>query len=342
LKELTIAGATGTSRIIVGGSLENLADYVDRAKAVLLVDSNVARLHPRLVAGYHWIDAGCGEPAKSLGNIERICRRLLELGADRSAMIVGVGGGVACDIAGFAASIFMRGVAFGFVPTSLLAQVDASIGGKNGVNIDGYKNIVGVFNQPAFVLVDFDVLRTLPGREVLGGAAEVVKHALIGDPELFAYLEENGRRLIALERSAVEFAVGRSIALKTRIVSADEREKGERRKLNFGHTLAHALEKTARLSHGEAVAIGMAFAARVSAARGLLSPATADRVAALIHGLGLPAMTPVPAASLIEAAWRDKKREGEAIHFVLLEDIGRAVVTKLARADLERHIHDLC
>jgi 3-dehydroquinate synthase len=342
VRELNLVGATGASRILIGASLRHLGDYVDRARAVLIVDDNVARLHPRLVAGFSWIDAGSGESAKSLQNIERICRRLLELGADRSTFVVGVGGGVACDLAGFAASIFMRGLDFGFAPTSLLAQVDASIGGKNGVNLDGYKNILGVFNQPRFVLVDFDVLRTLAPREVLCGAAEIVKHALIGDPDLFATLEQNGGRLLALEPDAVEEAVVRSITLKASVVSADEREAGERRKLNFGHTLAHALEKTSRVSHGEGVAMGMVFAARVSAARGLLSPADEGRIEALIRGLGLPADLPAAAGPLVEAVWKDKKREGETIHFVLLAGISRAVVVRLTRSELERHIHDLC
>jgi len=220
--------------------------------------------------------------------------------------------------------------------------VDAAIGGKNGVNLDGYKNILGVFNQPGFVLVDFDLLQTLPAREILGGAAEIVKHALIGDSEMFAYLEENGNRLLALERDAVEEVIGRSAALKIKIVSLDERETDERRKLNFGHTLAHALEKTAGISHGEAVGMGMTFAARVSVARGLLSGAVEHRIEALIRGLGLPADIPAAAGPFLEAVWKDKKREAGALRLVLLEDIGKPVIAQLDRKELERHLNDLC
>ena len=342
MRELRLAGSTGSSRIVIGASLKDLGDYVDSRRIIMLADSNVARLHRRLISGYKWVDVGSGEKAKSLRSIEKICRRLLDLGADRSTTVVGLGGGVACDIAGFAASIFMRGLDFAFAPTTLLAQVDAAIGGKNGVNLDGYKNILGVFNQPRFVLVDFDLLQTLPAREILGGAAEIVKHALIGDPEMFAYLEENGHRLLALERDAVEEVVGRSAALKIKIVSVDERETDERRKLNFGHTLAHALEKTAGISHGEAVGMGMMFATRISLARGLLSGAVERRIEALIRGLGLPADIPAAAGPLLETVWKDKKREAGALRFVLLEDIGKPVITKLDRKELERYLHDLC
>lgn len=342
MREIKLAGSTGSSRILIGESLKNLGDYADLERTVLLVDSNVDCIYGPLLSGYERVDIGCGETAKCLSNIERICRRLLELGVDRSSVIVGVGGGVACDIAGFVASIFMRGLAFGFAPTSLLAQVDASIGGKNGVNLDGYKNIIGVFNQPRFVLVDVDVLRTLAEREILCGAAEIIKHALIGDSEMYGFLERDWRRLLALEKDAVENAVGRSISLKTEIVSADEREAGERRKLNFGHTLAHALEKAAGVSHGEAVGIGMGFASRISAARGLLAPADKDRIEALLRNVGLPTEVPVAPGQILEAVWKDKKREGEALHFVLLDGIGKAVVTKLAREELERYTHDLC
>jgi 3-dehydroquinate synthase len=332
---------TGSTRIVLGESLANLERYAGGGKTALLVDPNVGRLHGRLLSGYPRVEVGAGEPAKCLGNVERICRRLLDLGVDRSWFIVGVGGGVACDIAGFTASVFMRGLPFGFAPTSLLAQADASIGGKNGVNLDGYKNIVGVFNPPRFVIMDFEVLRSLPAREVLCGAAEIIKHALIGDAALFGRLERGWPGLLALEPGMVEEAVTRSVELKSRIVGLDEREAGERRKLNFGHTLAHALEKTAGLSHGEAVGLGMAFAARVSRARELLTSAEESRLMELLQRVGLPMNLPKADGSLVEAVRRDKKRDGEALHFVLLEAIGKAVVHKLTSAELEGYLHDL-
>ncbi len=341
MKELTLRVPAGSTRIVIGGSLRDIGEQSGGRPTVLLVDSNVARIHGQLLPGTERIDIGCGEAAKSLGNIEKICSRLLELGVDRSWLIVGVGGGVACDIAGFTASIFMRGLPFGFAPTSLLAQVDASIGGKNGVNLEGYKNIVGVFNQPRFVLLDFGVLRTLPAREILGGTAEIIKHALVGDPGMFDYLEERWQGLLALEQGVVEEVVGRSIAVKAEIVSRDEKEAGERRKLNFGHTLAHALEKTARVSHGEAVGMGMAFAVRVSATRGLLNPAEGLKIMGLLQKVGLPAGLPAAAGPLLEAVGKDKKREGDILHYVLLEGIGKPVIAKLSLGELEGYIHDL-
>ncbi len=343
MREIALAGATGTSRILLGVSLEDLGEFVDPGRTILLMDADVARLHPGLAPGFERIDAGSGESAKSLENVGRICRGLLELGADRSSMVVGVGGGAVCDVAGLAASLFMRGIRFGLAPTSLLAQADAAIGGKNGVNLDGYKNVIGVFAQPAFVFVDFEILRTLPPREILCGAAEIVKHALIGDAAMFGYLERNGGRLLALERDAVVEAVGRSVALKKTIVEADERESGGRRKLNFGHTLAHALEKTAGVSHGEAVAMGMAFACRVSAVRGLLSATDTARIEALLRAMGLPSDAPQAPADLLAAAVRkDKKRDGETLRFVLLEGIGKARVVELSLNELEGYIHGLC
>ena len=221
-------------------------------------------------------------------------------------------------------------------------EADAAVGGKNGVNLDGYKNIVGVFNQPRFVLLDFEVLRTLPAEEVLCGVAEIVKHALVGELGMFDYLERRWRRLLALERAVVEEVVGQSVSFKARVVSADEKEAGGRRILNFGHTLAHALEKTAGVSHGEAVGMGMAFAARVSEARGLLSTAEAGRIEALLRKVGLPAEKPAATGALFEAVGKDKKREGGALHFVLLAGIGRPVITKLTLEQLYGYIHDLC
>ncbi len=342
MRELKLAAATGSSRLAIGESLKNLEKYAGRRRTVLLVDSNVGRLHGHLLAGYEQVDIGCGEAAKSLANIEKTCRRLLDLGVDRSWQVIGVGGGVAGDVSGFVASVFMRGLPFGLAPTSLLAQADAAVGGKNGVNLDGYKNIIGVFNQPRFVLLDFEVLRTLPRREVVCGTAEVIKHALVGDPGLFDYLERNWRRLLGLDEEVVEEAVVRSIALKAEIVGRDERESGERKKLNFGHTLAHALEKAVGVSHGEAVGMGMAFAARVSTARGLLPADEGRRIAALLRNVGLSAAMPAGGSPVLDSVLKDKKREGDALHFVLLEGLGRAVVTKLAMDELKGYLHDLC
>ena len=177
-------------------------------------------------------------------------------------LIVAIGGGIVCDVAGFAASTYMRGLSFGFVPTTLLAQVDASVGGKNGVNLHGYKNLVGTFAQPGFVLCDPELLRTLPTEEVRNGFAEVIKQAAIGDALLFSFLEAGPDAALSLDRAAIDRIVYDCLKVKTNIVKEDELETGERRKLNFGHTVGHAVEKVHGLRHGEAVSIGMMAAAR--------------------------------------------------------------------------------
>jgi 3-dehydroquinate synthase len=230
----------------------------------------------------------------------------------------------------------MRGVHFGFVATTLLAQVDASVGGKNGVNFSGYKNMVGVFNQPEFVICDLDLLKTLPKREVLCGMAEIVKHGAIADADLFAFLEENAQGALELDPVVVERLVYDSVVIKSAVVSRDEKEAGERRKLNFGHTFGHAIEKTSGVPHGEAVSAGMAAAARLSAQKGLLAHAEADRLIALLDRLGLPTRIPAKPESVLDALRKDKKRKGAGIHFVLLADIGRAVIEEIPLAELDR------
>jgi 3-dehydroquinate synthase len=243
---------------------------------------------------------------------------------------------VVCDVAGFVASTYMRGLRFGFVATSLLAQVDASVGGKNGVNLGGFKNLVGTFNQPEFVLCDLRLLNSLPEAEVANGMAEIVKHALIADAGLFAFLEERAEQALALDPATIERLVADSVAIKAGVVGRDEREAGERRKLNFGHTFGHALEKVGRLSHGEAVSIGMVVAAGLSAKLGRLPAAAYQRMIALLRRLRLPISTAADPGRLLEAVRRDKKRAAARIHFVLLDDIGHASVEEVDIRELER------
>jgi 3-dehydroquinate synthase len=283
-----------------------------------------------------------GEKIKTLKTVEFIFGKLLELDADRSACIVGIGGGIVCDITGFAASTYMRGVDFGFVSSSLLSQVDASVGGKNGVNFSGYKNMLGVFNQPGFVICDTAMLRTLPAKELSIGFAEVVKHAAIGSEELFKFLEENHREALQLDEAVIERLVTDSVLIKSAVVNRDEKEKGERRKLNFGHTLGHALEKTVGISHGEAVSIGMVFAANLSVKRGLVDKGEAARLSQLLEKVKLPTQIPFDKDKVIDALKKDKKREGAGIHFVLLTKLGRVIIEKITIGELKELIHVVC
>jgi 3-dehydroquinate synthase len=287
------------------------------------------------------IEIANGETVKTLESVEEICSKLAELEADRSSFIVGIGGGVVCDITGFVASIYMRGVRFGFVSTTLLSQVDASVGGKNGVNLGGYKNMVGVFNQPEFVICDMSLIKTLPERELLSGYAEVVKHAVIGNPTLFSYLEENYEKGLAVDNSIIKRVVSDSITLKASIVSRDETEKGERRKLNFGHTLGHAIEKTLGVSHGEAISVGMVMASRLSAQMGYLSQEDAERIEILLKKLKLPVGLPLNRQNLLDAIRKDKKRSGSRVHFVFLKRIGHAFVEKISIHELGEAVKDL-
>ncbi|MFN3727870.1 MAG: 3-dehydroquinate synthase [Allosphingosinicella sp.] len=279
-----------------------------------------------------------GEEAKSWGGIADLLDRLLALGLGRGDHLVAFGGGVIGDLAGFAAAILKRGCGFVQVPTTLLAQVDSSVGGKTGINTNAGKNMVGAFHQPSLVLIDPDVLDTLPERQLRSGYAEVVKYGLLGDADFFAWCEAEGAVLLAGNAKARKQAICASVAAKAAIVSEDEREQGGRRALlNLGHTFGHALEAEAgfseRLLHGEAVAIGMVLAFRFSAARGLCSVGDADRVAAHLSSAGLPTGFNADAAQLVRHIRQDKKAESGRVPFILVRGIGQAFVVR--NVDLE-------
>lgn len=336
MRELKLETTTGKCKIAIGESIARLADYRGEGKLAIVTDANVRRLHGTSFPKCEVIEIGTGEENKTLATVERIYEKLLEMEFERGDMLVGVGGGIVCDVAGFAASTYLRGVRLGLVPTTLLAQVDAAVGGKNGVNLHGYKNLVGTIRQPKFVLCDLELLKTLPQHELKCGFAEVIKGAAIGDAQLFSYLEQHLQQCMELQRTAIEKAVHDSLAVKIAIVSKDEDERGERRKLNFGHTLAHAIEKATKgVSHGEAVAIGMAAAAKLSVARGKLQEKDAERLVGLLEKAGLPTRMELDIAAVMDAIGKDKKRQGDEINFVLLEGIGQAVVEKISIEELE-------
>jgi 3-dehydroquinate synthase len=343
MRRIELRSILGTCTVLIGDSFLIGKSLQEGQKNVFITDQNVFRLYPRHFADVPTIVLETGERTKTLATVRQIYRQLLEMEADRETVIFAMGGGIVCDITGFAASTYMRGLRFNLIPTSLLAQVDAGIGGKNGVNFLGFKNIVGTFAQPDSVLLDCELLRTLPDQEVRCGTAEICKHALIASPELFAFLEQEHAGLQALDPSVVERAVMDSIRIKSKVVEADARESGQRRILNFGHTLAHALEKTTDLTHGQAVGIGMAFAARISFDKELLSRNDKQRVLALLDRMALSPPIKLPSARrLADAVRKDKKRQADAVHFVLLEAIGKPRQVRMGFAELEEHIHDLC
>ncbi len=273
-----------------------------------------------------------GERSKSLRQAAKLYDALLAAGADRGCTLVALGGGVVGDLTGFVAATLLRGVAFVQVPTTLLAMIDSSVGGKTGVNVKRGKNLVGAFHQPRLVWIDAATLATLPRRQLLAGFAEGVKHAAIRDAELFAQLEAELGRLLALEPETTIPFLARNCAIKAGVVSRDERESGERILLNFGHTLGHAVEALTgyRMLHGEAVAMGMAFAGRRSEALGLAEPGTAARLVSLLTRAGLPTALPAfPRRAYLAAIAADKKSKDERIRFVALRAIGRAETVPL-------------
>jgi 3-dehydroquinate synthase len=262
-----------------------------------------------------------GEASKSWAQLEALCERLLDLGVERGDTILAFGGGMVGDLAGFAAAVLKRGCAWVQVPTSLLAQVDSSVGGKTAINAAAGKNLIGAFHQPAAVLIDPTTLGTLPARELRAGYAEVVKYGLIGDPGFFAWCEANGAALLAGDEAARLHAIATCVSAKAAIVGEDEREtKGQRALLNFGHTFGHAIEAETGILHGEAVAIGMAMAFRRSVERGLCPAADAERAIAHLDSVGLPTATDVAPDRLAARMRHDKK--GGAL--VLTRGIGRA------------------
>lgn len=341
MKVLEIHGSTGDSTILIGESLRYLRKYIPAEEVVIITDTNVRHYYLKDFPSSEVIEIGTGEKIKNLDTVQAIYGKLVELEAGRSSFIVGIGGGIVCDIAGFVASTYLRGVRFGFVSSTLLSQVDASVGGKNGVNFGGYKNMVGVFNQPEFVICDMNVLRTLPEREILCGLAEIVKHAAIGDANLFTYLEEHYERALELDTEVIERLVYDSVVIKSTIVNRDEKEEGERRKLNFGHTFGHAIEKTTGVPHGEAVSAGMLVASALSAKRGHLPAGEAERIEKLLKKLKLPTRLQLDGDTVLDALRKDKKRKGDSIDFVLLHGIGNAVVEKISIRELEAVVNEI-
>lgn len=318
-----------TSRVsyFTDSSFSDLRNIVDRKNAIIITDENVFSAHQKQFRNWNTIVLKAGEAFKVQATVDSVIEQMIEMQADRQTTLVGAGGGVITDLTGYIASIFMRGISFGFIPTSLLAMVDASIGGKNGIDVGDYKNMVGVIRQPSFILQDTRMMATLPDKEWRNGFAEIIKHASIRDAVMFRDLEENGMDIYKKRRSLLSSLVSRNMMLKTRIVQRDEFEKDERRKLNFGHTLGHALETQYELSHGEAISIGMTFAGSLS--QQLIGFRHQDKLTSLLEKYQLPTHAAFDRDKVIQVLKMDKKKAGGLIHFILLEKIGRASILPL-------------
>ena len=348
MKQIDVAlGDRSYPILIASGLLDRAAEHLAQLTAGrpvrIVTDQNIlaheSRLSSALTAAgidNDMIALSPGEATKSWSNLQYVCDWLLEQGVERGDIVVALGGGVIGDLVGFASAILKRGTRFVQIPTTLLAQVDSSVGGKTGINASAGKNLVGAFHQPAMVLIDPDVLDTLPPRELRAGYAEVVKYGLIDDPAFFAWCEANGAALLGGDAALRVDAIAHSVAAKARIVGEDEFETtGRRALLNLGHTFGHALEAEAgydgSLLHGEAVAAGCALAFDYSVERGLCPPDDAARVTAHWRAVGLPvglAGIRASGARLVEHMRHDKKASGGRLPFLLARGIGRTYLDR--------------
>ncbi|MDQ1264898.1 MAG: 3-dehydroquinate synthase [Bacteroidota bacterium] len=331
------------TKIYIEPSIEAIKDmaekYLINKQIYCIVDKKVQILFNEKLTntfpGAKFLPIDANEGTKSLSTVESLYSSLLGTGCDRSSFIIGIGGGITLDIAGFVASTYYRGVPFGYIATTLLAQADASIGGKNGVNFGRFKNIIGTINQPRFVFCPLDVLSALPLGEILNGLAECIKHSLIASNKYFDFLENKFQDLLRLEPTSIVRTIAESAAIKSEIIAIDERESGIRKILNFGHTLGHAIESAAGISHGLAVASGMKFAADLSVKISGFSPEDNGRIQNLLKNFAEISVVNIENQSLIEAFRKDKKKNADTIDFILLNNIGEPAIYKFSFAELE-------
>ncbi len=317
----------------------HLEKLVDKKQAVLITDDNIFQSHQKKFGGWNTIVIQAGEAFKVQETIDSIIEQLLGFGADRKTFLVGVGGGVVTDITGYAAAVYMRGLPFGFVPASILAMVDASIGGKNGIDVGLYKNLVGTIRQPDFLLYDMALLKSLPKDEWINGFAEIIKHAVIKDAALFRELEKNKLGFYQKDKTAFSKLIRRNVVIKSTVVQKDEFEQGDRRLLNFGHTLGHAVENLYELSHGRAISIGMVAASMIS--EELTNFKDTDRLVTVLKKYGLPTQAEYDAKEVLDVLRMDKKKEKDAMNYVLLKKIGQGVVKSVPLVQLEKLLQSI-
>ncbi len=339
MKKTTFKFSAQSTDYYFDAGFSALGKLVDKKQTVLIADEKVFFNHAAKFKGWNVMVIKSGEENKTRETVDSIIDNLIGLEADRKTTLVGVGGGVITDITGYVASIYMRGLRFGFVPTTVLGMVDAAIGGKNGIDLGVYKNMVGTIRQPSFLLYDYSFLRSLPESEWINGFAEIIKHACIRDAAMFKLLEQNSLDKIRSAKSILGQLVERNAKLKSKIVQQDEFEQGDRKLLNFGHTLGHALENLYELSHGQAVSIGMAYACVLS--EKMTGFNQSERVIELIENYGLPANIEFDKEQVLDVMRMDKKRERKEIHYVFLEKIGKGVIRPVPIKQLQQFIHQL-
>jgi len=339
MKKLTYKFSNSSVDYWLAGGISHLKKITDQKNSIIITDENVFTAHTKRFKGWNCIVLKPGEEFKIQPTVDTIIEQLIKMEADRKTTLVGVGGGVITDLTGYVASVYMRGISFGFIPTTLLAMVDASIGGKNGIDVGVYKNMVGIIRQPKFILHDMIFLNTLPQAEWENGFAEIIKHACIKDAAMFRELEANSYKKYQARKTLVCELVKHNAIIKTKVVQQDEFEKGERRLLNFGHTLGHALENQYEISHGQAVAIGMTYASVIS--QKIIGFKEPGRVAGLLLKYDLPTFADFDKKKVFNVLKMDKKRERKEINFVLLEKTGKGVVKSIPLTQLEKIIQEL-
>lgn len=320
-------------------SFNQLKNIVDKRSAIIITDDNVFNAHKNKFRGYNCIVLKPGEAYKIQATVDSIIETLIEMQADRKSVLIGVGGGVITDLTGYVASVYMRGISFGFIPSSILALVDASIGGKNGIDVGLYKNLVGIIRQPSFILHDVSLLQSLPQSEWENGFAEIIKHACIKDAAMFKQLQKASLKEYMKNKALLTELIQRNALIKIKVVQKDEFEKDQRRLLNFGHTLGHAIETQYELMHGQAISIGMTYACHLS--EQLAGFTQTEQVVNLLEQYHLPTYAAFDKKKVFEVLKMDKKRVKKEMNFVLLERTGKAIVQAVELKKLEKLVYSL-
>ncbi|HMC99623.1 MAG TPA: 3-dehydroquinate synthase, partial [Ferruginibacter sp.] len=339
--EVPVSADVGNVSFYFDAAFAELEQLVPKEKMVIITDENIYSLHKEKFAGIRSIKINSGEQHKNQQTVDAIVEQLIRFEAGKDTVLVGVGGGVVTDITGYVATVYMRGISFGLVPTSILCMVDAAIGGKNGIDVGVYKNMVGSIRQPVFIFYDYSFLKTLPVEQWVNGFAEIIKHACIRDLTMFQTLERYSLHDFQTDETLIAELIEKNVVIKAGIVARDEFEKGERKLLNFGHTIGHAIENLYQLPHGHAISIGMVAASNLSERLKGLHFDDAKKLIMLLTKYHLPVDLEVDHDKVFEVLKLDKKRVGDTMHFILIDKIGNGVIHPIPLDELQAHLKQI-
>jgi 3-dehydroquinate synthase len=341
METISIHGTLRDAKIYVGAQLQDIGQYLPTKEVFVLTDRNLYPRFKALFPSQPIFQVIPGDYSKSLRVATSVYRWLEDAQADRHAFLLGIGGGVVTDLAGFVACTYLRGIRLGLAPTTLLSQVDAAIGGKNALNLDGFKNMIGTVYQPEFILCDHTLLGTLSEEERSGGAAEMIKDTIIDDKGQFDYMLSHAEQVLEVDHAVLDPLIAWCIKMKKKFIEADEFDRNERRKLNFGHTWGHAVEAITGMHHGYAVSIGMVFATRFAVHLGICEEETLQALLKILEAYHLPTETKVLKWVVLDTVERDKKREDENINFIFPKRIGETVITPISCEQLREYVSHL-